>query len=1496
MLPNFKSYAKSTLLPLCFRAIIAAVIHFTTDCFGEDNMSEYLVFVTTSVPKNANYLVPKHIASVDKVCSALVSCTKVVWKATRFSMRCSGKLEFYGLSEDQCKLVYDTKITEPVAMTTVFTLSSICSSYRGIGTSNPVHLSMNDGGLATQVGDDYVDCSGVKRIVCYLFNELDRLGSKLFGDLDSSMAALLRGDVYITVNDSDSHDEANFTFNRVSADGKTETVTSGSLNKKLEHDLAAIRSLGAFNSWITDYILYGKVIQAIHGLLASRRETENEQINRRNGNGGLKRKLRFYECFRSDCGTVPLCVLIRRKEKFSLQVDECLSVVHPQVTLHILLYSCLREGAAAGIKSSRHKKGKVHPDFRLMLFVGKDLMRERKGMGAENSNAHILAAVNALNKSKSSIEPFLQPFGVSSVRHFHNALMDHLMDKMKNLSGGTANSARKALAESGIQGHSSRTGAGYVDSGVTENDSLVINFSQMTDLVATGKGMTTDMKIPFSVRSHWERGETVKRIEFETLAKAMGFMLGDDLKAREAKAAVYLRSNVQLLAMALSQTSVDGLSWDDDIVKALAHVLAVDERPFGSTTDEGDFRNHLFALLGMGTGKTLIFSVVALLQQHFVQKSNTKVTIVLYPNKNLMLDAKAGLIKTGLNVVEGKDASELVKLVWSNTGTGVIVAVLDTFLRACMKLTNSLVHRGKVVRVVIDEAHEFTVQKLFRSVFNSATTHLAKLSVNFSLLSGTFSAPVQADVVEMLRINGERDKIKVVTSAKVGVEYGHIRFDLRKVTTMQAVFNGIVQRASASAAAKRPHLVAVVTTKHGEVIVAKLEKNGVKSILATSETRRERGLEGMMTAWNAGTGDTFVLVSTQPLNGLNHETLAEMDLCGSHCILTAFQSALRVARTKGSTGTARLWTWPDYIRDSFGDVFEDVHDIYVCRMESFVRLTTGNFCLRKVFALGSAEGTDDNSDEAIERMKGCPSFVTGGPLPCSVCCPEDIFLKRVTCDIAENNQAAAISPSPRRQATTRPFGDLGGAVVQTPSEVRSVVLTTSGLLGHGLLCFYCQGTSCLLGICQKLRRDVSYACFWCCGIIQHSGGVTSCPLKPTSFCSKICTKCFDVNCESLQSHTTSALDSRLRRSCANEHLTEAPMEAINKFALITTTVFDNYFRPHFLTFLKEYFRNAFDSFSNAGSTDCEAEFNWLFEPMGGQVGSDQHVWNFNLALLYRWNGFGGKYYNLVAEGASPKKPSRGSGVDAGDVDDVFEDNVGDVLTSDDIEEGESSGNDEDSLALGERTGVENGGPPRLNLAIQSPPRQPPRTTLSPSHNNARRNILPAPTPPVGRPPLPLARPHVQLALDCPPVRPIPINPYALLAQPPSINQFKPVRRTEQGNLPRSDVAVAPPAKPAERHYLYLSGGKGNYGDWECPDCKVNNFKKNLWCTRCKTRKPAWCKLSDDRIVPANDWLCSCKFFNFGKNLTCVSNAGKGGLPICGVERPIWNNVSGTNVV
>lgn len=1539
VLPDYHSVKSSQRdLPLCHRALLSAVIRFSTDRFGEDDMSGFLRFVSTSVPNGADYLVPKSTNSLDKTLSASMSCIAMSWKAARSGMRQAALLEFYGLTSDQCKLVYSLRMQDSIAMTTMFTLSSICSQERGLGTPFAVHqYTTNDGGLGVAIGDQYLDCPGVKRIAEELFRLADELATKLFEGLDPSVKALLGGGIYVDVNDSDARLEAVFSFN-IEVDGRTMTITSDFLNSELKRKLTGMVTKGEFDTWIAEYITLGKILQAAHGLLAPRRETENEAIFRKDGAGGLKRKLRWYNCFRSDCRGVPLCIFIRRKEKWSPIIDECVSVVHPQVTIHLILFSCLRPGVAAGIKASRHWKHSIPPDFLSMLFIGHSLMRERKGLGAENTNAHILSSVETLNAAKSELDPFLESFQAHSIRHFHQALLHEVLDKKNNLDGGTARTARSGIADSGIQGHSRMTGNGYVDPNLTTNDSLLINYSQMTDLVDIGRCLYAAMRLPFSLTSHWKNKTTLKRIEFKTLAQAMLFEKTDDFLTREKKAATFLKANPSLLARATNSQSSEGLAWDIDVLRGLAITLAVDDRPHDSTTpekslnspaSEGRISRHVLEVkLGCGRGKTQLIAVPALLQQHFVEKSNVTVTVVIVPNVNLMKDMKGELERMGLNVVEGKDIKDLLNLVFSSTGTGVVIAVLDTFLKLKnMQNALALLRAGKLIRLVFDEAHEFSLQKHFRPIFNQAIANLRNLKVNFTLLSGTFCAPVQEDVEKMLGLDPRTDRISSLTSTSDVVEAPQVRFERRHGNSKKEVLEAIVVFAATSAASKKHHLIAVLTKKHGEEILKLLKEKGVKTLFATADTRAHRDWDDKMTAWKDGSGDTFVLVSTQPLNGLNHKSLAVVDICGSHCLVTALQSALRVARTRGSYGTARFWIWDEMKLDSFGSDFEEDHLIFVCKLKAYEKLTGGVECLRKVADLCSAVGTSDTSDYAIRNMRGCPAvLVRGGALPCSVCHPDSI----PAAFMATVEPIPPIEPSPRRsnpQGGIRRHELISGGLILTPDTVRAAVLKTASTLKTKGLCYYCCGGGCNSSVCQVLMDDVRSACFWCSGKFQHTRGLANCPLQPKTYCSKICSKCYDVNCTDLQDHTTSATDQLRRQSCANADLNTALIE--QNFAIISSTLFDDHYCELFEAFLLENFKAAHRSLTAIARSAFDSKFQWLFDAMGGQVGEDQSVWNFNLVLLFRWNDHA--KFNLAGSASSSKKSTNRDDSDYGSGDVVQPPTAqrvaGRAANSDNLRQAGGIGDGDDDFMQVDDDDTRFVDGDDGSMQVDDAETRGSATEFRDSRNSGlalsdlETSTAGGGSTQAGQVPKPVLIRNPYAAATTGGGRSVVLgNPYAKstaggggsaqagggctqAGQAPVVpgNPFS-TSTTGGGGSARAgqatNAAVKSVAKAKVRHHVGLYGQKSS-GDWTCPDCQYKNRRMELHCSqyRCHLRKPSWVKTSSEIIVKDNDWLCSCKYFNYGQ-LACARTKEVDGVTAscCKVQRPLWNEVTACHVI
>ncbi|GMH58141.1 hypothetical protein TrRE_jg8675 [Triparma retinervis] len=196
------------------------------------------------------------------------------------------------------------------------------------------------------------------------------------------------------------------------------------------------------------------------------------------------------------------------------------------------------------------------------------------------------------------------------------------------------------------------------------------------------------------------------------------------------------------------------------------------------------------------------------------------------------------------------------------------------------------------------------------------------------------------------------------------------------------------------------HLVLFLTKNDLDACRVALEDKGVAAndiIINTADTRSKGGREHRDQVGNwkkAGSGAPLVMLSTQPVAGINHTRLLGMDMFGSFNVVSTYQGLQRICRSISGQepvmGLGRIWQWSDMF-DHFksgeggGERLitpQGLQGVKEITPESYLKLFEGD-CVKDVLCDGRSPG----------GVRCCPS---GGfdekerlgkdlPLLCSVC-------------------------------------------------------------------------------------------------------------------------------------------------------------------------------------------------------------------------------------------------------------------------------------------------------------------------------------------------------------------------------------------------------------------------------------------------------------------------------------------------------------------------------
>jgi hypothetical protein len=497
-------------------------------------------------------------------------------------------------------------------------------------------------------------------------------------------------------------------------------------------------------------------------------------------------------------------------------------------------------------------------------------------------------------------------------------------------------------------GHSEEMGDDYSSSGMFANTSMSVNTSTAVNLLDANQQMYKELGVSWRTLAHANDSVVIQRAATKTPQEHCGWKDTDthDVKVKQARS--WLSDNVGLLRICVEN---DDAEWRDESFDIMMSETIVTD----STPVDPNNRRHILQLNNCGSGKTTCLTGMALINQHFVPAKQSLVTVVVYANVTLMDDAFGLLSRMGVNVVKGRSAEEIRRLASEMVGSGTIVTVIDTFVYIAQDWIFAMMNDGTIRRIYFDEAHELAAQANFRTIFGqfaNVAKSAAFSRINWTLMSGTFPAPIRDVVLVALGI--DKDEITAFSSTS-GYSLSSVSIQAKESESKEVAMDLVVEECCKSARAGKSHLVAVLSMRDADRMESKLQTASAaegggdfKCFKLNSNVRKLFGpaeVEKQFQKWKGGEDLLWILVSTQPLNGLNHNALFRVDVLGSYGLLAGFQTAARCARKAGQKGVVMFHNYPRMFHGS-----ED-QEIYVLQSQSYTKFFEGGQCLRKVIGL-----------------------------------------------------------------------------------------------------------------------------------------------------------------------------------------------------------------------------------------------------------------------------------------------------------------------------------------------------------------------------------------------------------------------------------------------------------------------------------------------------------------------------------------------------------------
>ena len=432
----------------------------------------------------------------------------------------------------------------------------------------------------------------------------------------------------------------------------------------------------------------------------------------------------------------------------------------------------------------------------------------------------------------------------------------------------------------------------------------------------------------------------------------------DGTEARKLKVKFLLRGRyVKLLNVALGLDQGKDVDVKEEVLNALAESIVRPER-------------NIKVLLPMAYGKSLVAVVSALVQKYLV-KGWTRgcATVCVYPNVALMHEGAASFRKAGIEPFLSKDIEGFRRHLARN-GHGVVVSVIDSFVKKMASGRNNhlsaLMKLGCVNRLHLDECHELVLQWELRSaVFHnfcdlfSAETSLYKY-LPLTVYSATLPEQLEETVASLLCLYPtETSTVQIANNdAQPFVANKNLRLRAVRKEKVCDVWEEIVTEAEKHSRDGVAHMIACLAVREVDEVVRRLGRREVECLKITGDNVSDEGVAGRTSTWLKGEGTCKVVVTTQPVNGLNHSGLFHVSIAGSWNLITARQVGGRAGRMKGQVGNVTFYycgEWEEYDKKRRNarvgrTGYQEGFDHISVNEEGYGKLFEGRTCIRKVLS------------------------------------------------------------------------------------------------------------------------------------------------------------------------------------------------------------------------------------------------------------------------------------------------------------------------------------------------------------------------------------------------------------------------------------------------------------------------------------------------------------------------------------------------------------------
>ena len=1054
------------------------------------------------------------------------------------------------LSEEAFARVQRGKLTEPSCTSSVINLLSYCLKWMG---SDPAYTVIygpeNDYKkriFSCTVGTTTIDNREVCDIVQTAMEGAEALFKEFFSKCGDEIITkydivnLIGGKLCLVVSDNKDMNEATYHYYTESVTTTpSHMVTSTMLSDEVSLKLKALPS----EDILEIQALYGRISNLIftsNSLTNGARQREFSRVRRCNTDSSEGRSLFYQETegLRSSCGIMNQAYVTRLKKKGAKVNHTMLSLLQPQVSMLILIFSCLREGVLSGFEHHDvFKSPAAKARFRSLLFVSP---RSDNGMIDTTASSvfnTVVASVCATLRSRSEEKAGFIPFKCGCYRHFIASLLRFTIAYVVE-SNHIKEVAQEATAMN-ILGHNRATNDMYAQSHELSDDGESLVPDHMGQLSSSCVMHVT--RLSFSLVCHWDNRVMNSKAGtcnqptavHASIGGALGLNVDDGYGPTFAAAKVWLEGHLNVLRAGLGVGPTTVVAWRVNQLDALAYLICDSLFPTASS-------RLLQIFTPMGGGKTMPIICFGLIQKFYVRPSMRKISLVVIPNVILVNECLLGFAKRGLTVVGGNNISYAKTLVEEKSPPNVIIGTPDSLFLARggrLATLSCLVELGAINTLVFEECH--LMHCSFRPIFTEvalALRHPVWKSLNKVFISATCPSDMWKWLVKEYQLEASLSNLHVI-------EEGEARqlltqYSVHTLDSLEETIAEVASHAKRCVSEKVQLLILVLSMKHLDQFRNALSNvNGLvegKDFVCNSSLERQRlgddTVNRRNTAFVAGT--MSVLISTQPLVGVDCTFCTKVDLVGSFSLCDAVQGSGRACRSLSTTSSVRFFSTPD---SHWGLTLEEEQLasrrtdglVHTSSLVSYKELFRGE-CLRQVMTRCSSLG-----GRGLDRpLLACSALVSA--IPCSVC-------KEYSSSFAVDSESSPIRSPPLVQrgprvtlspANPSPFLD---SKLHTMADIRDIVVADVADLFAMSACIVCSeihGTVCDL----LLTNSPTTLCNLC---YSGSHEVINCSVKPNTYCSSICYNCYLPSCDTFHSESSNVLrlfplSESLRVPCQND--------------------------------------------------------------------------------------------------------------------------------------------------------------------------------------------------------------------------------------------------------------------------------------------------------------------------------------------------------------------------